>query len=150
MTSQSMIKLISVLIAITVASVVAADSNFNEGLELQRVVERDDSNRYCRKPETSDVAIICNISRRLNVPFIKVATAQFIAAIDATAVNCSFNKTADFEKNRAKILSDSEIQRAYSLISPSILSTPPKNLPDFCSTAYNSTGPSSGKGRIFK
>lgn len=97
---------------------------------------------YCEKSEDKNIAVMCKIAKNINIPVIKVAAAQAIASIEATAIHCSFKLTNDYINAKQKMIADSEFKKAFDLLFESAKLNPPSNLTTHCPNAYNMVGPS--------
>ena len=103
-------------------------------------VAQDD--KYCANPEDRSVEAMCALSRKYSVPVLKVVMAQFFAGVGAAAIQCRFSLTKRFVDGRAKALADPEVKTIYEMLFESAKATPPRDLSDFCVTAYKKAGPS--------
>ena len=117
-----------------ISSSVYADSNYD---------------KYCLTPEDPSVAMICKISKNLNVPVEKTGAAMMFASVDMIGTYCNFSFNKKYLDAKMKIEKDQDIVKATRFLISSYRGKPPPGFNGdrkvFCKMEYEMFGPHSNE-----
>ena len=115
-------------------------------LENQALAESS-YDKFCRIPEDGNIAMLCKISKSINVPVDKVGIGLIFASVDMIGTYCDFSLSRKYLYSRMKVGSDPEIDKSIGFLMIPYRGKPPPGFKGdkkvFCKVEYDMLGPSS-------